>query len=381
MSSMKPASSCTSHPLSSSGKTCPASSPTNPTPSDAFLGALAGESRELQPPGTKWTHAGCVSGPRRRVAWRVLDAQYFGVAQRRKRVFLVASGRDGFDPAEVLFEPDRLHGDSAAGEQAWQITTGSPGSSSHRPGGFSESMTGAYERVSVTVCFGGGNRQGPIDTAACLTARGHKCDFEVETFAAQSVTGQRTHALNTANGGKGSSEDGTGRGVPIVTHKAPLPGMPVAFSQNSRNEVRLEGGDGQIAGALSIGGGKPGQGFPAIAYAPARYAAPESQGGQQAPILGFTAKDYGADALENLAPTLRAGGHAGSHPNAGVMPAIAFKNAASDLQLRDIRHADQPLQQAAGKPGHDPRPGSGRTLRRCAWAGGRRDGRVGRCRG
>ncbi len=36
MSSMKPASSCTSHPLSSSGKTCPASSPTNPTPSDAF---------------------------------------------------------------------------------------------------------------------------------------------------------------------------------------------------------------------------------------------------------------------------------------------------------------------------------------------------------
>ena len=108
---------------------------------------------------------------------------------------------------------------------------------------------------SVTVCFGGGNRQGPIDTAACLTARGHKCDFEVETFAAQSVTGQRTHALNTANGGKGSSEDGTGRGVPIVTYKATLPGMPVAFSQNSRNEVRLEGGDGQIAGALSIGGG------------------------------------------------------------------------------------------------------------------------------
>ncbi|CAM5219729.1 hypothetical protein CDEF62S_00262 [Castellaniella defragrans] len=49
-----------------------------------FLGALAGESRALQPPGEKWAHAGCVSGPRRRIAWRVLDAQYFGVAQRRK---------------------------------------------------------------------------------------------------------------------------------------------------------------------------------------------------------------------------------------------------------------------------------------------------------
>uniref|UniRef100_UPI000237CEA1 DNA cytosine methyltransferase n=1 Tax=Enterobacter mori TaxID=539813 RepID=UPI000237CEA1 len=92
---------------------------------------------------------------------------------------------------------------------------------------------------SVTVRFGGGNRQGPIDTAACLTARGHKCDFEVETFAAQSVTGQWTHALNTANGGKGSSEDGTGRGVPIVTYKATLPGMPVAFSQTAATRFAL----------------------------------------------------------------------------------------------------------------------------------------------
>lgn len=42
--------------------------------SNAFgclLGALAGESRELQPAGVKWTNAGCVSGPRRSIAWRV----------------------------------------------------------------------------------------------------------------------------------------------------------------------------------------------------------------------------------------------------------------------------------------------------------------------
>lgn len=42
--------------------------------SNAFgclLGALAGESRELQPAGAKWTNAGCVSGPRRSIAWRV----------------------------------------------------------------------------------------------------------------------------------------------------------------------------------------------------------------------------------------------------------------------------------------------------------------------
>ena len=86
--------------------------------SNAFgclLGALAGESHALEPPGGKWTHAGCVSGPRRRIAWRVLDAQYFGVAQRRRRVFLVASGRDDLDPATVLFEREGLLGHPAPG--------------------------------------------------------------------------------------------------------------------------------------------------------------------------------------------------------------------------------------------------------------------------
>ncbi|ECC3316195.1 Dam family site-specific DNA-(adenine-N6)-methyltransferase [Salmonella enterica subsp. enterica] len=73
-----------------------------------FLAGLAGESSELQPAGGKWTHAGCVSGPERVIAWRVLDAQFFGVAQRRRRVFVVASARKGFDPAEVLFEFDSV---------------------------------------------------------------------------------------------------------------------------------------------------------------------------------------------------------------------------------------------------------------------------------
>lgn len=69
-----------------------------------FLAALAGEESELQPPRKTWSHAGIVLGPQRTIAWRVLDAQYFGMAQRRRRVFLVASARAGFDPATVLFE-------------------------------------------------------------------------------------------------------------------------------------------------------------------------------------------------------------------------------------------------------------------------------------
>jgi hypothetical protein len=42
--------------------------------------------------------------------------------------------------------------------------------------------------------------------------------------------------------------------------------QPVAFAENTRAEVRLEGGDGTRTGALSTGGGKPGQGIPCVAY-------------------------------------------------------------------------------------------------------------------
>ena len=52
----------------------------------------------------KWPQCGCIYGPQRKVAWRILDAQFFGVAQRRRRVFVVASARTDLDPATVLFE-------------------------------------------------------------------------------------------------------------------------------------------------------------------------------------------------------------------------------------------------------------------------------------
>ncbi|ELS43322.1 DNA cytosine methyltransferase [Pseudomonas syringae] len=78
-----------------------------------FLGALAGEDCELQPPGKRWQDAGCVYGPKRTIAWRILDAQYFGLAQRRRRVFLVASARADFDPTAVLFEREGVRRDTA----------------------------------------------------------------------------------------------------------------------------------------------------------------------------------------------------------------------------------------------------------------------------
>jgi DNA (cytosine-5)-methyltransferase 1 len=85
-----------------------------------FLAELSGETVPLQPSGGRWTDAGFVSGPKRTIAWRILDAQYFGLAQRRRRVFVVASARKGFNPSEVLFEFDSLRRDTAPSRQAGQ---------------------------------------------------------------------------------------------------------------------------------------------------------------------------------------------------------------------------------------------------------------------
>lgn len=67
----------------------------------------------------KWQHAGCILGNGYSVAWRVLDAQYWGVPQRRKRIFLVADF-DGRSAGKILFESEGLSGYSAQGFRAWK---------------------------------------------------------------------------------------------------------------------------------------------------------------------------------------------------------------------------------------------------------------------
>ena len=70
-----------------------------------------------EPPKGKWTKAGCIVGDGYSIAWRVYDAQYWGVPQRRKRIYLVAdfgSERAG----EILFERESMRGDSAQGREA-----------------------------------------------------------------------------------------------------------------------------------------------------------------------------------------------------------------------------------------------------------------------
>lgn len=86
-----------------------------------FLGGLAGESCSLESPGKRWSNAGYVLGRERAISWRVLDAQFFGVAQRRRRVFVVATARGDIDPAKILFESEGMRRNSPPSRKTWQI--------------------------------------------------------------------------------------------------------------------------------------------------------------------------------------------------------------------------------------------------------------------
>ncbi|MFY1028386.1 DNA cytosine methyltransferase, partial [Actinobacillus seminis] len=98
-----------------------------------FLAGLVQECQPLQPPRGKWTDAGYVHSART-VCWRTLDAQHFGVAQRRKRVFLVASARKR-SIAQILIELNGVRGDFATSESERKAVTG-----------FIETSFGAYRQ-------------------------------------------------------------------------------------------------------------------------------------------------------------------------------------------------------------------------------------------
>ncbi|MBI6621157.1 DNA cytosine methyltransferase [Pseudomonas corrugata] len=222
-----------------------------------FLGALAGEDCELQPSGKKWPNAGCVYGPKRTIAWRVLDAQYFGLAQRRRRVFVVASARDGFDPTEVLFEREGVRRDTAPRRGQGQVVTG------HAPFGpalqcgcgyiFPESL-GHYgcpncegdEGPAVSIfggipAFGGHSLDGSVERSATLTAKDSRLDIESETFLMQPAETVGTIAGTSPGGGWriGADEAAAGHLV-VAVHGTQDPGVNYeqahALGRNSGQE-------------------------------------------------------------------------------------------------------------------------------------------------
>ena len=66
-----------------------------------MISTLAGLDKVIEK--SRWENAGLIRGPKRNIAWRVIDAKYFGLPQQRKRVYLLGGGKD-FHPENVLFE-------------------------------------------------------------------------------------------------------------------------------------------------------------------------------------------------------------------------------------------------------------------------------------
>ncbi|HAV1627229.1 TPA: phage N-6-adenine-methyltransferase [Enterobacter hormaechei subsp. steigerwaltii] len=216
-----------------------------------FLAGLAGESCELQPAGGKWTHAGCVSGPQRVIAWRVLDAQFFGVAQRRRRVFVVASARKGFDPAAVLFEFDSVRRDSAPRRETQKAVAALTARGVGTCGADDNQAQAGH-----LIAFGGGNTAGHIDVATACTAHGIRLDFDTETFAVHGTQDPDTNRELAHTLGRNNGQENA-----IVTEPFTL--AIRGRSEGSTVEVR---NDGTANALLTPNGGRAGMGVGAIGW-------------------------------------------------------------------------------------------------------------------
>ena len=173
-------------------------------------------------------------------AYRVLDAQFVrvdgygrAVPQRRNRVFVVGCLGDWRSAAAVLLERESLRGDSAPRRNSGARAAGTLAPSAH-PGGFNGQDAYNDQLVSVAgtltggasmggmgpggridgaphghlLAYGGNNTRGPVSVSSALSAHGGsgRMDFESETFVAHTLRGE----------GFDASEDGTGRGTPLV---------------------------------------------------------------------------------------------------------------------------------------------------------------------
>ncbi len=100
--------------------------------------------------------------------------------------------------------------------------------------------------IQHTFGYGGGRISGEIEVAACLTAKGMRIDFEVETFLVQPVA----HTLRA--GGFDGSEDGTGRGTPLIAFDCKAAGDTGMSIGDVPGTLRAAHGGGHAAMAYAI---------------------------------------------------------------------------------------------------------------------------------
>ncbi len=100
------------------------------------------------PKPAKWTKAGEIVGDDYSIAYRTFDAQYWGIAQRRKRIYLVADFAGG-SAGKILFESEGVSGYSAEGFASWKRTAGNSEAGLGAAGGICLNDQGG-ERMDVT---------------------------------------------------------------------------------------------------------------------------------------------------------------------------------------------------------------------------------------
>jgi len=249
------------------------------------------------------------------IAYRVLDAQHFGVPQRRRRVFVVGHLGDWRAAAAVLVERSCLSGHPPPRREARQDLAPTLGARAQGGGG-----------LGTDFDLDGGLVASTGTTAHCLNAGGMgRQDVETETMIA--------HAL--CADGFDASEDGTGRGsplVPIAICTAHTQSNGHGFSDGIAHT--LEQTNSQAV-AFNLRGREGG----AIPEPSPMASIRAASGGSSNSYVAFSAKDDGADADE-IAPTLRSMGHDASHANGGGQLAIAAPLTASYGSPRRLDSSD-----------------------------------------
>lgn len=153
------------------------------------VGALAGCTVEL-PEGKAWGNEGACVGEEGMVEWGTLDAQWFGVPQRRRRVFALADFGDWTRRPPVLLEPESMRGHPPARRGQGQGVAGTltrglgeRGAEDGERGLLHVADSGSGNKAPI-IAFGGNNTAGPIDVAAAVNAKGGagRMDFETETL-------------------------------------------------------------------------------------------------------------------------------------------------------------------------------------------------------
>lgn len=124
----------------------------------------------------KWENAGRIMGDGFSIAWRLLDAQYWGVPQRRQRIYLVADF-DGGSAGKILFESEGLSGYSAEGFKSWQNAANGSSESIGETGGQDSLM---FENHSQDTRY-----RGPLEVAQTVSSTygtgGNNQPFVVQT--------------------------------------------------------------------------------------------------------------------------------------------------------------------------------------------------------